>query len=95
MLQHLCWVSLTELCNLQKRLQRRPQQRLPFPSRALRQAKLRRSTGKSRRVETPKRVKAWWLIADSDKVCMTVKYGAKVLEPAKVNSAIEIGFTAS
>ena len=50
-----------------------------------------RETGEARRVETPKRVKAWWFTADSGKVCLTVKYGAKVLELAKGKSAIEVG----
>lgn len=50
-----------------------------------------RETGEARRVETPKRVKAWWFIADNGKVCLTVKYGAKVLELAKGKIAIEVG----
>ncbi|WP_314436794.1 DUF6641 family protein [Massilia timonae] len=50
-----------------------------------------RETGEARRVETPKRVKAWWFTADNGKVCLTVKYGAKVLELAKGKSAIEVG----
>jgi hypothetical protein len=50
-----------------------------------------RETGEARRIETPKRVKAWWFTADNGKVCMCVKYGATVLELAKGKSAIEIG----
>jgi hypothetical protein len=50
-----------------------------------------RGTGESRRVETPKRVKAWWFTADTGKVCLSIKYGAKVLELAKGKSAIEVG----
>lgn len=50
-----------------------------------------RETGEARHVETPKRVKAWWFTADNGKVCLTVKYGAKVLELAKGKSAIEVG----
>jgi hypothetical protein len=50
-----------------------------------------RETGEARRVETPKRVKAWWFTADNGKVCLTVKYGAKVLELAKGKSGIEVG----
>jgi len=49
-----------------------------------------RETGEARRVETPKRVKAWWFTADSGKVCLTVQYGAKVLELAKGKSVIEV-----
>lgn len=50
-----------------------------------------RETGEARCVEIPKRVKAWWFTADNGKVCLTVKYGAKVLELAKGKSAIEVG----
>lgn len=50
-----------------------------------------RETGEARRVETPKRVKAWWFTADNGKVCLSVKYGAKILELAKGKSAIEVG----
>lgn len=50
-----------------------------------------RETGDVRRVEAPKRIKAWWFTADSGKVCLIVKYGAKVLELAKGKSAIEVG----
>jgi len=49
------------------------------------------ATGESRRIETPKRVKAWWFTADSGKLCMSVRYGTKNLELAKGKSAIEIG----
>lgn len=50
-----------------------------------------RETGDVRRVEAPKRIKAWWFTADTGKVCLIVKYGAKVLELAKGKSAIEVG----
>ena len=48
-------------------------------------------TGAARRVEVPKRIKAWWFTADNGKVCLAVKYGANVLELAKGKSAIEVG----
>ncbi|MBD8628469.1 hypothetical protein IFT64_16165 [Oxalobacteraceae sp. CFBP 8753] len=50
-----------------------------------------RETGDVCRVEAPKRIKAWWFTADNGKVCLTIKYGAKVLELAKGKSAIEVG----
>jgi hypothetical protein len=50
-----------------------------------------RETGEARRVETTKRLKAWWFTAESGKICLNVKYGAKVLELAKGKWAIEIG----
>ena len=47
-------------------------------------------TGLRKTVEVPKRVKPWWFVADNGRVCLSVKYGAKVLELAKGKSAIEI-----
>jgi hypothetical protein len=50
-----------------------------------------RETGDVRRIEAPKRIKAWWFMADNGKICLIVKYGAKILELAKGKSAIEVG----
>jgi hypothetical protein len=50
-----------------------------------------RETGDVCRVEAPKRIRAWWFTADNGKVCLIVKYGAKILELAKGKSAIEVG----
>lgn len=50
-----------------------------------------RETGERRRIESPKRVKAWWFTSDNGKVCLNVKYGTKVLELAKGKTAIEVG----
>lgn len=50
-----------------------------------------RESGEIRHVEAPKRIKACWFIADSGKVFLSVKYGAKILELAKGKSAIEVG----
>ena len=47
-------------------------------------------TGLRKTVEVPKRVKPWWFVADNGRVCLSVKYGAKVLELARGKSAIEI-----
>ncbi len=47
-------------------------------------------TGLRKQVEVPKRVKAWWFIADNGKTAITVRYGARVLELAKGKFAIEI-----
>jgi hypothetical protein len=49
------------------------------------------ATGERRNVEGPKRVRAWWWTAENGKVCMHVRYGAKVLELAKGKTAIEVG----
>ncbi len=41
-------------------------------------------------VETNKRVKAWWFIADNGKLSLSVRYGTKVLELAKGKYAVEV-----
>jgi len=41
-------------------------------------------------VETNKRVKAWWFIADNGKLSLSVRYGTKVLELAKGKFAVEV-----
>jgi hypothetical protein len=50
-------------------------------------------TGERRNVESPKRVRAWWFTAENGKLCIQVRYGAKVLELAKGKTAIEVGAT--
>jgi hypothetical protein len=47
-------------------------------------------TGIRKDIEVPKRVKPWWFVADSGKVCLNVKYGARVLELSKGKSAVEV-----
>jgi hypothetical protein len=46
-------------------------------------------TGASRKVETPKRIKAWWWPSDNGKLCITVRYGARTLEVIEGKNAIE------
>jgi hypothetical protein len=48
------------------------------------------STGETKTVQVPKRQKAWWWATDSGKVCLTLRYGAKVIELAKGKNAIEL-----
>jgi hypothetical protein len=48
-------------------------------------------TGERRNVESPKRIRAWWFTAENGKLCIQVRYGARVLELAKGKTAIEIG----
>lgn len=48
-------------------------------------------TGLRKQVETNKRVKAWWFIADNGKLSLSVRYGTKVLELAKGKHAVEVG----
>jgi hypothetical protein len=48
-------------------------------------------TGERRSMEVQKRVRAWWFAAENGKLCLQVRYGAKVLELAKGKTAIEVG----
>jgi hypothetical protein len=48
-------------------------------------------TGSRKQVEVNKRVKAWWFTADSGKLVLSVRYGAKTLELAKGKWAVEVG----
>lgn len=48
-------------------------------------------TGLRKQVETSKRVKAWWFVAENGKLVLSVRYGTKVLELAKGKWAVEVG----
>jgi len=48
-------------------------------------------TGERRTVEAVKRVRQWWFVAESGKVCLQVRYGTRVLELAKGKNSIEVG----
>jgi len=47
-------------------------------------------TGLRKQVEIPKRIKAWWFVVESGKVCFSVKYGSKTLELAKGKPSVEV-----
>ena len=49
-----------------------------------------RATGERTRVEAVKRVKQWWFVADTGRVCLQVRYGTRVLELAKGKNSIEV-----
>lgn len=49
-----------------------------------------KATGERRTVETVKRVKEWFWTADTGKVNVSIRYGAKTLELAKGKNAIEL-----
>ena len=49
-----------------------------------------KETGIRKQVQTNKRLKAWWFVADNGKLALSVRYGAKVLELAKGKFAIEV-----
>lgn len=46
--------------------------------------------GSSKSIELQKRVRPWWFVADAGKVCLNVRYGAKLIELAKGKTAIEV-----
>jgi hypothetical protein len=48
-------------------------------------------TGLRKQIETNKRVKAWWFVADNGKLSLCVRYGTKILELAKGKHAVEVG----
>jgi hypothetical protein len=49
-----------------------------------------RETGLRRDVTVPKRVKPWWFVAENGKVCVSIKYGSRVLELAKGKTSVEV-----
>ena len=49
-----------------------------------------RETGLRRQVEIPKRIREWWVRNDAGKVCVSVRYGTKVIELAKGKHSVEV-----
>ncbi len=47
-------------------------------------------TGERTRIEAAKRIKQWWFVADTGRVCLQVRYGTRVLELAKGKNSIEV-----
>ncbi len=41
-------------------------------------------------VTVPKKLSPWWFIAENGKCCVSIRYGAKVIELAKGKTAIEV-----
>jgi hypothetical protein len=46
--------------------------------------------GVKRTVEVAKRVKPWWFVADTGKLCVNIRYGSKLLELAKNKTTVEV-----
>ena len=51
--------------------------------------------GERVQVSVPKRIKPWWFTDANGKVCVAIRYGAKVIELAKGKSAIEVASPAA
>ena len=47
-------------------------------------------SGLRKSVEVPKRLRPWWWMSDTGKVCVSIRYGSKVLELAKGKAAVEV-----
>ena len=48
-------------------------------------------TGDSKIVQVPKRIKEWWFTADNGKLCVSLRYGAKIVAlSAKGQTAVEL-----
>jgi hypothetical protein len=47
-------------------------------------------TGVRREVTVPKRIRPWWFVAENGRVCLSVKYGSRVMELAKGKGAVEV-----
>jgi len=52
---------------------------------------LRNEDGTSKNIELHKRVRQWWFVADNGKLCLNVRYGAKLIEISKGKSTVEVG----
>lgn len=48
------------------------------------------AAGERVQVTQVKRIKPWWFVSENGKVCISVRYGAKVIELSKGKTAIEI-----
>jgi len=48
------------------------------------------ATGLRKQVEIPKRIRAWWFKSEQGKVCVSIKYGTKVIELAKGKHSVEV-----
>jgi hypothetical protein len=46
--------------------------------------------GNRKSVEINKRVRPWWYVAQDGKVCLNIRYGARIIEFVKGKSAVEV-----
>lgn len=47
-------------------------------------------TGLRKQTVVPKRVKPWWFTSEDGKLCLSVRYGARILYLAKGKTAVEV-----
>ena len=48
------------------------------------------STGWRKQIEVPKRIKPWWFESESGKICVSIPYGAQLIELAKGKLSVEV-----
>jgi len=53
--------------------------------------RVKNSDGSTSTVEVQRKARAWWFNSDKGVLCLSVRYGAKVIELAKGRNAIEVG----
>ncbi len=46
--------------------------------------------GSRKNIEIEKRVRQWWFVTADGKVCLNIRYGAKIIEFAKGKTAVEV-----
>jgi hypothetical protein len=46
--------------------------------------------GNHKSMEINKRVRPWWYVAQDGKVCLNIRYGARIIEFVKGKSAVEV-----
>ena len=49
-----------------------------------------KETGQRHTVTRARRIKQWWFVADTGRVCLQVRYGTRVLDLAKGKNSIEV-----
>lgn len=49
-----------------------------------------KETGLRKQLEMPKRVRPWWFVSDTGKVCVSIRYGSWVIELTKGKYSIEV-----
>lgn len=48
------------------------------------------TTGERKTMTVPKRIKEWFFVSDTGKLCVQLRYGAKIVEIAKGKTAVEL-----
>lgn len=46
--------------------------------------------GARKTIEHQKRIRQWWFVAADGKVCLNIRYGARIIEFAKGKTAVEV-----